>query len=84
MEDTNHEPNVPDRPGAARGGVRLAGRPGVAAARGEQVTVFDLALNYLDAGDARRDGTGAGRFTPLAVRVVVNEASGDATLTSRR
>jgi len=56
---------------------------------GEQVTVFDLALNYLDAGGAdaggaRRDATEAARFTPLAVRVVVNEASGDATLTSRR
>ena len=48
------------------------------------MTVFDLALNYLDAGDARRDATEAARFTPLAVRVVVNEASGDATLTSRR
>ena len=51
---------------------------------GELTTVFDLALNYLEVRGAPRDGTEAERFTPLAVRVVVNEASGDVTLTSRR
>lgn len=55
-----------------------------ATASGELTTVFDLALNYVEVRGAPRAGTDAERFTPLAVRVVVNEASGDVTLTSRR
>ena len=54
------------------------------AVSGELTTVFDLALNYLELRGAPRDGTDPERFTPIAVRVVVNEASGDVTLTSRR
>jgi hypothetical protein len=53
------------------------------AATGQLVTVFELALNYLELPDARH-GVMAPERTPLAVRVVVNEASGDVTLTRRR
>lgn len=54
------------------------------AATGQLVTVFELALNYLERQDARRSVLAPERFTPLAVRVVVHEASGDVTLTRRR
>jgi hypothetical protein len=51
---------------------------------GEVTTVFELALNSLEVPGARGDRRDAEPFTPLAVRVVVNEASGDVTLTRRR
>lgn len=51
---------------------------------GELVTVFDLVLNGLEARTARRRGGHSERITPFAVRVVVNEASGDVTLTRRQ
>jgi hypothetical protein len=46
----------------------------------DPTTVFELALSQLDA--PRAHGVAAG--PPLAVRVVIHEASGDATLTRRR
>jgi hypothetical protein len=51
---------------------------------GELVTVFELALNYRGTSKPPRAASSAYNAVPLAVRVVVNEASGDATLTSRR
>lgn len=51
--------------------------------KGELVTVFQLALHYLEVRNARQRVTDPERFTPLVVRVVVNEASGDVTLTRR-
>jgi hypothetical protein len=51
---------------------------------GEIVTVFELTLNFLEARNARRIGTDAERPVPFAVRVVVNETSGDVTLTRHR
>ena len=51
---------------------------------GEVVTVFELALNYLQVGGARRTASDPVDTTPLAVRVVVHEGSGEATLTARR
>lgn len=50
----------------------------------ELVTVFELALSNADLRDRRHGVTDSERFTPLAVRLVVNEASGDVTLTRRR
>jgi hypothetical protein len=53
------------------------------AVNGQVVTVFDLALNGLDPeprGALRRSADRA----PVDVRVVVNEGSGDVTLTRRR
>lgn len=49
---------------------------------GDLVTVFELALSNVDVRDRRHDVTESERFIP--VRVVVNEASGDVTLTRRR
>lgn len=54
------------------------------AVAGELLTVFELALDYLEPRNARHGVSESERFTPLAVRVVVNEASGDAALTRRR
>lgn len=54
------------------------------AVRGELVTVFELALSNLDVRDRHHAVTDPERFTPLAVRVVADEASGDVTLTRRR
>lgn len=51
---------------------------------GELVTVFELALDYLEPRNAPHGITESERFTPRAVRVVVNEASGHVTLTRRR
>ena len=51
---------------------------------GELVTVFELALSSLEARGARQGVTDSERFTPLTVRVVVNEASGDVTLPAGR
>jgi hypothetical protein len=49
---------------------------------GERVTVFELSLNHLV---VKGRATPASAYQPpLAVRLVVNEASGDATLTERR
>lgn len=52
--------------------------------KGEPVTVFDLALSYLKGFDTPRVASDSASSTPLAVRVVVHEASGDVTLTRRR
>lgn len=51
---------------------------------GQVVTVFDLALNGLDAKEAGRAGGDPAERAPVDVRVVVNEGSGDVTLTRRR
>jgi hypothetical protein len=51
---------------------------------GQDVTVFDLALNGLDAGDGWRGRGDRADRAPVDVRVVVNEGSGDVTLTRRR
>jgi hypothetical protein len=48
---------------------------------GQVVTVFDLALNGLDAAPATRDPRDR---APVDVRVVVNEGSGAVILTRRR
>jgi hypothetical protein len=46
--------------------------------------VFDLVLNDLDGRHGRRRrASDSERMTPFAVRVIVNEASGDVTLTRR-
>lgn len=50
---------------------------------GEPVTVFELTLNYLGARNARRRLADAEHPAPFAIRVVVNERSGDATLARR-
>jgi hypothetical protein len=52
--------------------------------QGELVTVFQLALNYLEPRNARRNATDAEHPVPFAVRIVVNETSGDVTLAKRR
>jgi hypothetical protein len=53
---------------------------------GQVLTVFDLALNGLglESGQGRRATPDAGDRAPVDVRVVVNEGSGEATLTRRR
>jgi hypothetical protein len=51
---------------------------------GQTVMVFDLNLDALDVRGARREATEAERLRPPTLRVVVNEASGAVTLTSRR
>jgi hypothetical protein len=51
---------------------------------GEFVTVFQLALNYLGPRNARANATDADDPVPFAVRIVVNERSGDVTLAKRR
>jgi hypothetical protein len=48
------------------------------------VTVFELALHYVEVPGTHGPTAVRGRPTPLAVRVVVDEATGDATLTRRR
>jgi hypothetical protein len=52
--------------------------------QGELVTVFELTLNHLEARNARRSVSDAEHPVPFAVRVVVNETSGDVTLARRR
>jgi len=49
------------------------------------VTVFELALSYLEARTVRARAPEAERSTPLSIRVVVvvNETSGDVTLKRR-
>jgi hypothetical protein len=60
------------------------GRAQHADVEGELVTVFDLVLNDLEGRHGRRRrGSDSERMTPFAVRVIVNEASGDVTLTRR-
>jgi hypothetical protein len=49
----------------------------------DPTTVFELALSYLDS-PTRRGTTLAPAPAPLAVRLVVHEASGDVTLFRRR
>jgi hypothetical protein len=51
--------------------------------QGGLVTVFELTLNYLEARNVRRSGPEAEHPVPFAVRVVVNETSGGATLARR-
>jgi len=51
---------------------------------GERLTVFDLSLNYLGVPSSPGVVPDARSATPFAVRVVVNEVSGDVTLISRR
>jgi hypothetical protein len=48
------------------------------------LTVFELALNGLDARATRRPTRDPADRAPVDVRVVVNEGSGDVTLTPRR
>ena len=61
-----------------------AGRAQQADVGGELVTVFELVLNDLETRNGgRRRRSDSERVTPFAVRVVVNEASGHVTLTSR-
>lgn len=48
------------------------------------VTVFDLALHYIDVPGAQGAISIRARPTPLAVRVLVDETTGHATLTRRR
>jgi hypothetical protein len=51
---------------------------------GEVVTVFELALNHVEPRDAPRSRRDPRDATPVAVRILVNETSGDVTLISRR
>jgi hypothetical protein len=51
---------------------------------GEVMTVLELALERLDSPGGLPVGRGPKDLASLAVRVVVNEASGDVTLTRRR
>ena len=51
---------------------------------GQVVTVFDVALNGLDASHARSASRDPANRPPVDVRLVVNEESGDVTLTRRR
>jgi len=48
------------------------------------LTVFELALHYVEVLGSQGPAAVRGRPTPLAVRVVVDEATGDATLTRRQ
>ena len=50
----------------------------------ELVTVFDLSLIHLAAVGAPRVTRAPDDLMPVAVRVVVNETSGDVTLIKRR
>jgi len=52
--------------------------------RDELVTVFELSLIHLAAADVTRVTRAPDDFAPVAVRVVVNEASGDVTLIRRQ
>jgi len=48
------------------------------------ITVFELALHYVEVPGTLGPAAARGRLTPLTVRVVVDETTGDATLTRRR
>jgi hypothetical protein len=48
------------------------------------LTVFELALHYVEVPSSQGLTAVRGRPTPLAVRFVVDETTGDATLTRRR
>lgn len=52
--------------------------------KGELVTVFELALSYLKVLDTKKVASSSESAASLAVRVVVHEASGGATLTRRQ
>ena len=54
------------------------------AAEGELLTVFDLVLSHLELQRSSGVGPHTPDTSPLAVRVVVHETSGDVTLTRRR
>jgi hypothetical protein len=47
------------------------------------ITVFELALHYVEVPGSQGPTPARGRLTPLTVRVVVDETTGDATLTRR-
>ncbi len=51
---------------------------------GELVTVFELTLHYLEPRGTRRAARDPQDPADLALRVAINEASGDATLIRRR
>ena len=51
---------------------------------GMPVTVFELSLDHLETNSGSRESAGVAPPTPLAVRLVVDETSGDVTLTRRR
>jgi hypothetical protein len=51
---------------------------------GEVVTVFELGLNYVESREAPRQPREPGDVMPIAVRILVNETSGDVTLVGRR
>ena len=72
------------RPGEAPMTYVAGGRARQSDVQGELVTVFELTLSHLQPRNARRSAPGAERPVPFAVRVVVNETSGDATLALRR
>ena len=46
--------------------------------------MFELALHYVEVPGSQGPTPARGRLTPLTVRVVVDETTGDATLTRRR
>src|SRR5262249_19878944 len=48
------------------------------------LTVFELSLHFVEVPGSQGPTAVRGRPTPLAVRVVVDEATGDATLTRER
>src|SRR5262249_49481068 len=48
------------------------------------ITVFELALHYVEVPGTLGPAAARGRLTPLTVRVVVDETTGHATLTRRR
>src|SRR5215831_14463529 len=48
------------------------------------ITVFELALHYVEVPGTLGPAAARRRLTPLTVRVVVDETTGDATLTRRR
>ena len=51
---------------------------------GIPVTVFELSLDHLETSNGHRRSADAALPTPLAVRLVVDETSGDVTLIRRR
>jgi hypothetical protein len=51
---------------------------------GEVVTVFELGLSYVESPEAPRQPRDPDDVKPVAVRIFVNETSGDVTLVSRR
>lgn len=71
------------RPGETPKTYAVAGWARQRAVDGEPVTVFELTMNYLQPREAPAMAPEPADRS-LAVRVVVNEASGDVTLTKQR